>query len=287
MELIMKEMKASKARKSVIISPFIDGMKKMAANMYRLGWDERNGGNISYLLSKDELDAYIDTDRVLRRIPLSFSARPLAGKYFLVTGTGKYFKNIADNPEDCLGIIRISQSGDNAELLWGYNSGGKMTSEFPAHMMSHVARLSVDKENRIVIHTHPTNLLAMNYIHELDEAKTSHTLWQMCTECITVFPEGVGVLPWMLCGTNEIGEATAEKLKEFRLVIWALHGVYGAGKSFDDAFGLIETVEKAAQIYMLTSHMPRINTISNEQLIRLAEHFKINYRKEFLEIKVK
>ena len=124
----------------------------------------------------------------------------------------------------------------------------------------------------------------MNYVHPLDERKFSHTLWEMCTECIAVFPEGVGVLPWMLCGTNEIGEATAEKMKEFRVVIWALHGVYGAGKTLDETFGLIETVEKAAQIFMLTSHLPRINTIKDEDMVKLAELFKVNYRKDFLDI---
>ncbi len=28
---------------------------KTASNMYRLGWDERNEGNISYLLKEDEV----------------------------------------------------------------------------------------------------------------------------------------------------------------------------------------------------------------------------------------
>ena len=90
------------------------------------------------------------------------------------------------------------------------------------------------------------------------------------------------MLPWMLCGTNEIGEATAEKMKTFRLVIWGMHGIYGAGKTMDETFGLIETVEKAAEIYMLTSSLPRINTISDDQLKELAEYFGVNYRKDFL-----
>lgn len=86
------------------------------------------------------------------------------------------------------------------------------------------------------------------------------------------------------CGTNEIGEATAEKMKEFRLVIWAMHGIYGAGKNLDEAFGLIETVEKAAQIYMLTSHLPRINTIKDKDMKILAEAFGVEYRKDFLNL---
>jgi rhamnulose-1-phosphate aldolase len=145
--------------------------------------------------------------------------------------------------------------------------------------MSHMARLSVDPENRVVIHTHPTYTLAMNYVHELDEKKITHTLWEMCTECIVVFPDGIGVLPWMLCGTNSIGEATAEKMKEFRLVIWGMHGIYGAGKTLDETFGLIETVEKAAQIYMMTEACGGAkNLITDDQLKQLAERFNLTYR---------
>ena len=278
--------------KNILTAPFVREMCKTASNMYRLGWDERNGGNISYLLKEEEVKEYLDLNKVIRTIPLmgvnevDFDASPLEGKIFIVTGTGKYFKNVEDDPETNLGIVRIGKKGKEVELLWGFKDGGRPTSEFPAHMMSHMARLSVDPENRVVMHSHPTNTLAMNFVHELDEKKFTHTLWEMCTECIVVFPEGVGVLPWMLCGTTEIGVATAEKMKEFRLVVWAMHGIYGAGKTLDETFGLIETVEKAAQVYMLTAHLPRVNTIKDEDMLKLLELFGVkNYRRDFLDLK--
>ena len=270
--------------KDIFTAPFVEKMKETTANMYRLGWDERNGGNISYLLDEDEVAEYLDISKVIRTIPTGFDAKPLIGKIFIVTGTGKYFKNVEKDPEDNLGVVRIASDGTTAELLWGFRDGGRFTSEFPAHMMSHMARLSADPENRVVMHCHPTNTLAMNFVHELDEKKLTHTLWEMCTECIVVFPDGVGVLPWMLCGTNSIGEATAEKMKEFRLVVWGMHGIYGAGKTLDEAFGLIETVEKAAQIYMLTAHLPRINTIRDDQMKELADYFGVKYRSDFLDV---
>ena len=222
--------------KDIFTAPFVREMMDTTANMYRLGWDERNGGNISYMLDEALVAEYLDLNNVIRTIPIGFTAMSLVGKIFIVTGTGKYFKNVEKDPETNLGIIRIAADGTTAELLWGYKDGGKFTSELPAHLMSHMARLSVDPENRVVIHSHPTNTLAMNYVHELDEKKITHTLWEMCTECIVVFPDGVGVLPWMLCGNNTIGEATAEKMKEFRLVIWGMHGIYGAGKDMDETF---------------------------------------------------
>ena len=235
------------------------------------------------MLDADEVYQYLDESNVIRKIPLGFDATKLTGKIFIVTGTGKYFKNVKGDPENNLGIIRIAENGTDAELLWGFADGGRFTSELPAHLMSHIARLSVNPENRVIIHSHPTNTLAMNYVHSLDEKEFTHTLWQMCTECIVVFPEGIGTLEWMLCGTNEIGEATAEKMKDFRLVVWGMHGIYSAGNNLDEAFGLIETVEKAAQIYMLTAHLPRVNTIKDSEMKVLAEFFGVDYRKDFLD----
>ncbi len=270
--------------KDILKAPFVEEMKRTTANMYRLGWDERNGGNISYMLEEDEVAEYLDLNNVIRTIPTGFDATALIGKIFIVTGTGKYFKNVEFDPENNLGIIRIAADGTTAELLWGYADGGRFTSELPAHLMSHMSRLAIDPENRVVMHSHPTNTLAMNFVHEYDERSFTRTLWKTCTECIVVFPDGIGVLPWMVCGNNEIGEATAEKMKTYRLVIWGMHGIYGVGKNMDEAFGLIETVEKAAQLYMLTAHLPRVNTIEDHELKAVAEAFGLEYRKDFLDV---
>ena len=267
----------------ILKAPFMVEMIRTATNMYNHGWDERNGGNISLMLDEASVAEYLDIHSVLRVIPTGFTAPELDGRYFLVTGTGKYFKNVQYAPDVNLGLIRIKDGGTNADLLWGFADGGQFTSEFPAHMMSHVARLKVDDKNRVVMHCHPANLLAMTYVHDLDEKAFTRTLWQMCTECIVVFPEGVNVLPWMLCGTNEIGEATAEKMLTARLVVWSQHGIYGAGKDLDETFGLIETAEKAAEIYMKIAHLPLKNTITDEQMHQLEKRFNIKAREGYLD----
>ena len=38
--------------KDILTAPFVKEMCDTTANMYRLGWDERNGGNISYMQMK-------------------------------------------------------------------------------------------------------------------------------------------------------------------------------------------------------------------------------------------
>ena len=270
--------------KNILNAPFLLDFCRTAANMYRSGWNECNSGNISYLLYEDEVKEYLDLSQVKRTIPCSFCAKELAGMYFLVTGSGKYFMNMSLDPEADLGILRISETGKEAELLWGFREGCRPTSEFPAHMMSHAARLKADPENRVVLHAHPTHVMAMSFVHELNDRAFTRSLWKSCTEGIGTFEEGVGVLPWMVCGTDAIGEATARKIQEFRCVIWAMHGIYASGRNLDDTFGMIETVEKAAQIYLLTASLPRVNTITDEQLRDVATQWKKNYRKDFLNL---
>ena len=269
--------------KDILTAPFVEEMKRATANMYRQGWDERNGGNISYMLEEEEVKEYLDITKVIREIPTGFDASEIIGKIFIVTGTGKYFKNVEFDPESNLGIIRIAEDGTTAQLIWGYKDGGKFTSELPAHLMSHIARLRKDPENRVIMNTHPTHTLAMTHVHELDDKKFTHTIWEMCTECIVVFPDGIGVLPWMVCGNNDIGIATAKKMEEFRLVVWGLHGIYGAGKNIDEAFGLVETVEKAAEIYMKIAHMDIKAHITDDELKDLAKAFGLKPRAGYLD----
>ncbi|MBP3040405.1 rhamnulose-1-phosphate aldolase [Bacillaceae bacterium Marseille-Q3522] len=271
----------------ILQAPFVKEMVKTTSNLYRLGWDERNGGNISYLLTEREITPFLDPANIIREIPMIFDASKLAGKYFIVTGSGKYFKNVEDAPSENLGIVRVSKDGRSLQLLWGLDGFSLPTSELPSHFMSHIARLEEDPKHRIIMHNHATHLLAMSFTHELDEKAFTRTLWQMCTECLVVFPDGVAIIPWMVPGTNEIGEATAAKMKESRLVLWPHHGIYGAGRDMDEVFGLIETAEKAAQVYTnVKSQGPILQTISDKNLWKLADAFGVKPKAGYLEEKV-
>ena len=261
-----------------IESKFVKEISEITNNMYHQGWDERNGGNISHLIDEDYVREYFPKDVFLRDLDLGFTADQICrNKYFLVTGTGKYFKNVIKDPENNLGLVKISEDGKKAHLLWGFNDGGRFTSEFPAHLMSHSSRLKVDPKNRVIIHTHPTYTICMGACLPTDDIIFTKKLWKSNTEAVVVFPEGIGVLPCMICGTNEIGMATAEKMKEYRLVSWTNHGIYGAGSSIDEAFGLIETVEKTAMIYMITlRHV--VNEIPDEVILGLAKLWNLKMK---------
>ena len=168
-------------------------------------------------------------------------------------------------------------------MLWGVEGNAAPTSEFPTHLMNHMERLKVDPTHRVIMHCHPVNTIAMTFVHSIDEKEFTKTLWGMCTECIVVFPDGVGIVPWMIAVTNKIGELTAEKIRDRRIILWAQHGIFAAGHTLDEAFGLIETVEKAAEIYMKIAPLPIVNKIPEEQLGELARSFGVTPREGYLD----
>ncbi|MDO1604851.1 rhamnulose-1-phosphate aldolase [Lactobacillus sp. YT155] len=268
-----------------IDSPFVEEVKKITFRLYDHGWDERNGGNVSYRILEEELANFSDINEVKRNIPIDFDGKDLSGMYFLVTATGRYFKNIIDFPERDLGLVRIADDGKSVDLMWGYNDGASPTSEFPTHLMGHQAKLKQKPSQRVVMHCHPTNLIAMTFTQKLSEREFSRILWKMQTESLVVFPEGIGIIPWMVPGTIDIGEATSAKLKDFPAVIWPQHGIFGTGSTIDEAYGLIETIEKAAQIWTIVQAQGGViqQEITDQDLKDLAKVFGVSPRLEFLE----
>ena len=64
--------------KNILEAPFVREMCETTANMYRLGWDERNGGNISYMLDEKEVaivpgNAFGDCGEGFARISYAYS----------------------------------------------------------------------------------------------------------------------------------------------------------------------------------------------------------------------
>ncbi len=59
-------------------------------------------------------------------------------------------------------------------------------------------------KDRVIMHCHATNLIALTYVLENNGDLFTRKLWEGSTECLVVFPDGVGILPWMVPGTDEV-----------------------------------------------------------------------------------
>ena len=99
-----------------------------------------------------------------------------------------------------------------------------------------------------------------------------------------VFPDGVGVVGWMVPGGRDIAVATSELMKKYDVAIWAHHGMFCSGEDFDLTFGLMHTVEKSAEILVkvLSIRPDKLQTISPQNFRDLAVDFKVTLPEEFL-----
>ena len=271
--------------------PFMKAFVRLCTDGWDQGWHERNGGNLTYRLTDEQVGACrpFFYDNPSSWVSMGVQADNLRGAFFATTGSGRYMRNVQLDPGANVGIVEINDAGDAWRIVWGLKDGGVPTSEFPTHFMNHSVRVAAtDGACRVIYHAHPQNVIALSFVMPLDARTITRALWKAMTECIVVFPKGVGVVPWMVPGGSEIAQATCELMKTYDAAIWAQHGLFVSGPDFDTAFGLMHTIEKAAAIYaearMLNGSSDEFrNTITDDGLRAIARDFKLDINESFLD----
>lgn len=230
----------------------------------RMGWHERNAGNISLRLSREEVtsvkdDLSFDRDWIALAEPIA----EMADEYVFTTVSGSYFIDMEYDSENKFCICEISPDGASYRIVWG---GVKPTSELCGHLMS-LAELKRRGNGRAVYHCHPANIVALSYILPQEDKAVSEAIWESETEGAFVLPQGIGVVGFYVPGSLELARATAEKVKTFDAVLWSFHGIFACGDSIASAFGLAHAIEKAAEIKIkvLSTGLPVKNSITREQ----------------------
>jgi rhamnulose-1-phosphate aldolase len=266
---------------------FLKDFVRTADNGWQQGWHERNGGNMSYRLTPEEAataDPFLYYGGAW--VPLGVRAYNLAEQYFCVTGTNRYFQNIARDPAANIGIIQLNERGDAYRVVWGLTATGKPTSELPTHILClSVRAAATGGATRVIYHAHPVGVIALTFVTPAQDKAFTRLLWEAMTECVVIFPEGVGVLPWMVCGGREIALATAKKMEDYNGVIWGQHGIFIAGEDFDNTFGMLHAIEKAAQITLAYQATGKdvIGGITPDNLRAIGREFGFTIREEFLD----
>jgi rhamnulose-1-phosphate aldolase len=249
-------------------------MAEVGGYLWTKGWAERNAGNLSVdvtdLVSSEEPDPSRHP-----KLPAIIPEPRLAGRSFLITATGSRFREIADRAGRCLLLLRIDEALDGYRVLWGGDGRERPTSEFPAHLEVHGFLQKSASPYRAVVHTHPTHLIALTHLETFDrEERLSQLLWAMHPEVKPVLADGVGFARYHCPGSQELAGATARVLSDHRLCVWEKHGCVALGRDVLEAFDLIDTANKAAEIYLLcrgAGYEPQ--GLSPEQLDELTRRF--------------
>ncbi len=265
-----------KIKNNSLISDELNHIAEVAGFLWQRGWAEANGGNISVNLTHLMDRIEMDLSEPEKTTELAEPLPGLANNLFYVTGAGQRMRDVAKSPLDFGALIRISKNGKQFQIA--SEKSVKPTSELPSHLSIHNFLKAKGNHKSVVLHTHPTELIALTHCPPFDDAeKLSRILWSMIPETIVLAPRGLGIVPYILTGTTQLASETIRHLEKHDVVMWEKHGTLAVGDDIGHCFDLIDTLTKSAKIY-LTAKTAGFEPqgLNDEQIKGLVEKFNLS-----------
>ncbi|MDR1758311.1 MAG: rhamnulose-1-phosphate aldolase [Bacteroidales bacterium] len=252
----------------------IGEVAEVAGYLWQKGWAERNGGNITVNISDIADDSLRNLPPLVAGIPIGRPLSNIGGQLFYCKGTNKRMRDLSRAPMQHGSIVRIATDGLSYDIIADYPV--KPTSEMASHMSIHDYLLGKGSSYKAVLHTHPIDLVAMTHHREfLQKDVLSRLLWSMIPETRAFCPRGVGIVPYALPGSFALADATIRELSDYDVVLWEKHGVCAVGENIMEAFDMVDTLSKSAQIYLTAKGMgfvPEGMTDAQMEEMKVAFH---------------
>lgn len=253
----------------------INEVAEVAGYLWQKGWAERNGGNITINITDVIDDEIRKMSAISDIIPIGRTLPHLKGTYFYCKGTNLRMRDLARRPMENGSIIRILDDCSNYVIIADHPV--KPTSELASHLSMHNYLIGKGSNYKAALHTHPIDLVAMTHNPAfLKKDALSYLLWSMIPETRAFCPRGLGIIPYALPSSFALADATIKELAEYDVVMWEKHGVTAVGENIMEAFDMVDTLSKSAQIYLTAKSMgfePEGMTI--EQMNELKTAFNL------------
>ena len=243
--------------KSIAISQdlenIITNIAEVARILWKLGWAESNAGNISVNVTE-----HIPEDiKELNKFPskeIDKSYPGLSGFSFFITGAGTRMRDLAKEPSENACILRLAEKSNRYHILWGGRSDLSVepTSEIHSHLSIHRFLLQKKAPQKVIIHAHPEELIALTHVHEYkQESKLNRLLRSMNPAVKIIIQKGVGLVPYRVPGSDELAQATVKAIEKHDVVLWEKHGCLAIGADVLEAFDRVDILNKAARIFFM------------------------------------
>lgn len=167
---------------------------------------------------------------------------------------------------------------DAQEEIHGKNTA---TSEYVVHK----AVLSVNPDRDAVLHSHPSSILGFSAIRKIPESR-------LYRDAYALFGDRIILAPYANPGTEQLAAETAKALcPPNNVAVLENHGLFISAGNQSDAFNILETVDRAAQIQFNATKLrlpvttlteQDIEKIKNEKFNKLIENDQFEHDKEVL-----
>ena len=260
------------------IQKIINKIGKIASYFWERGWAGGNAGNISICIENFLLPGKQSILCAGKKLNVPYTY--LANDCYMVTASGRRMRDILDEPEENLCIVKICPSGESYDIIWGCKTGRFPTSEFDAHLRAYNIRKKTGRPATVVIHTQPLDMIALSMVTEYQSTdRFSKLLWRMQPETINNIPEGISYLPYEVPGSLKLAKATEDAFERgYRIALWANHGVIAVGNDLDEVLDIIDYANSSSAIalkLMQAGYNPSSLGLKEEHLIELCKIYKL------------
>ena len=251
----------------------IEEVAEVAGYLWQKGWAERNGGNITINITELADNEMRSLAPISAPVPIGVTLPHLRGCWFFCKGTNRRMRDLARRPMENGSIIRILDDCSSYEIV--ADNPVRPTSELPAHLSMHEQMIASGNGYRAALHTHPIDLVAMSHNPEfLKKDVLTNLLWSMIPETRAFCPKGLGIVPYRMPSSVELAERTVEELRDYDVVLWEKHGVCAVAENIVEAFDMVDTLSKSAQIYQTARNMGFVpDGMSQRQMDELKQAF--------------
>jgi rhamnulose-1-phosphate aldolase len=241
--------------KSIVLSQslkkIIKDIAEVARMIWKCGWAENSAGNISVNVTEHVPEDIGELSKFLSG-EIDKSYPELSGLSFFITVAGARMCDLAKKPSENAFIMRLAQESSRYHILWGMRSdlGFKPTSEIHSHLRIHRLLLGKKAPQKVIIHAHPEELVALTDLKEYkQEDKLNRLIWSISPETKIIIKKGVGLVPYLIPGSDELARATIKAIEKHDVVLWEKHGCLAIGKEVHETFDLIDILNKAARTF--------------------------------------
>lgn len=260
------------------LNPLLCQLGQVGKRLSDIGAAEGAAGNLSVCF-REHLDVTVCFPN-MQIIELPVPAPDLANATLIVSGSGRRLRDILDAPTANLACILVESGGRTGRMFTAPDCQFKrVTSEFNSHLAVHHDQMrSRDLNLHAIVHAQPLHLTYLSHLVDYqDEGFLNRHLLRWQPETILNFPDGMGVLPFLLLGSAQLTVETMLALRDHHLVIWSQHGVMArADGSMLHALDLIEYAETAAQYeYLNLTAGGRSDGLAPKHLREVAKSWNI------------
>jgi ribulose-5-phosphate 4-epimerase/fuculose-1-phosphate aldolase len=129
----------------------------------------------------------------------------------------------------------------------------------------HLGILNARSDINVVCHIHGAFIIAASTLLDIGPDSLPPI-----TPGFAYFAHPLAMIPFMIPGTKELANATAEQFSNYscRAILLQNHGLVSIGENFKEAVNVAEEIDEAARIYLLTNGKARVISEENVRKIK-------------------